>query len=125
MGLTFLTGYVLGQHGAQSARVASQAARRSAAYGRGELFDVNERIDRLLLVVDAMWSLLEDNGYTEDQLVDRIRDLDASDGNVDGRLRPQGRTCGGCGTKVPASLAACQFCGEDVPGKDDDPFVGI
>ena len=125
MGLTFLTGYVLGQHGAQSARVASQAARRSSAYGQGELFDVNDRIDRLLLAVDAMWSLLEDNGYTEEQLVARIEELDAADGSVDGRRRPAGRVCRGCGTKVPASRAACQFCGTEVPGKDDDPFVGI
>lgn len=124
MGFTFLTGYVLGQHGAQSAKLASEAS-RSGGPSKSDLLDVHDRVDRLLLVVDAMWSLLEENGYTADQLKDRIEEIDASDGVVDGKRRPQGRHCRGCGTKVPAELAACQFCGESVPGQTDHPLTGI
>ncbi len=124
MGLTFLTGYVLGQHGAQSAKLASEATRSGGAT-RSDLLDVHDRVDRLLLVVDAMWSLLEESGYTSDQLKERIESLDASDGVIDGRRRPRARHCRACGTKVPGELATCQFCGESVPGQSDDPLTGI
>jgi hypothetical protein len=90
-----------------------------------DLLDVNERVDRLLLVVDAMWSLLEEGGYTDEQLKERIEQIDSSDGVVDGRRRPQGRHCRECGTKVPADLPTCQFCGTAVPGQIDHPLTGI
>lgn len=124
MGLTFLTGYVLGQHGAQSAKIASEAS-RGGGLSKSDLLDVHDRVDRLLLVVDAMWSLLEENGYTDEQLKARIEQIDESDGVIDGRRRPQGRDCRECGTKVPADLDSCQFCGTAVPGKDDHPLTGI
>jgi hypothetical protein len=124
MGLTFLTGYVLGQHGAQSAKLASEASRGSGP-SKSDLLDIHDRVDRLLLVVDAMWSLLEENGYTEEQLKDRIEQIDASDGVVDGRRRPRSRPCRECGSMVPAESESCQFCGTVVPGKDDHPLTGI
>ena len=124
MSLTFLTGYVLGQHGAQSAKLASEAM-RAGMPTKVDLRDVNARVDRLRLVVDALWSLLEDNGYTAEQLKDRIEQIDSSDGVVDGRRRPNVRECPECGTKVPSDLAACQFCGTVVAGQKADPLTGI
>ena len=46
---------------------------------------LDERVDRLLMVIEAMWSLLKENGYTDEQLAARIKDLDESDGSADGR----------------------------------------
>lgn len=123
MGLTFLTGYVLGQHGAQSARLASTVAGRSGA-STDDILDLNDRVDRLILVVDAMWSLLEDAGYTDEQLVERIEQIDLSDGTSDGKRTPRATTCVSCGAKVPGGSPTCQFCGTQV---DDapDPIDGL
>ncbi len=118
MGFTFLTGYVLGQHGAQSARLASSVAGRSGA-SANDVVDLNDRVDRLILVVDAMWSLLEDAGYTDEQLVERISQIDLADGTADGKRRPESTTCTNCEAKVPGGLSACQFCGTPVPGVPD------
>jgi hypothetical protein len=123
MGLTFLTGYVLGQHGAQSAKLASSVAARSGA-SSNDVLDLNDRVDRLILVVDAMWSLLEDAGYTDEQLVERIELIDLQDGTADGRRRPEASTCANCDAKVPGALAACQFCGTPVVGASD-PIDGL
>lgn len=123
MGLTFLTGYVLGQHGAQSAKLASSVASRSGA-SANDIMDLNDRVDRLLLVVDAMWSLLEDAGYADEQLVERIEELDRSDGAADGRRRPEATTCVSCEAKVPGGLPACQFCGTPVAGASD-PIANV
>jgi hypothetical protein len=124
MGLTFLTGYVLGQHGAQSAKLASLSSSRSAA-GLSEILEIEARIDRLVLVIDAMWSLLEDSGYTDEQLRQRIEELDAADGSADGRHTPQAAECTNCGARVAPGLPACQFCGTQVPGNADDPLRGV
>ncbi len=121
MGLTFLTGYILGQHGAQSARLASTAASGGGTSVR-ELLEVHDRVDRLILVVDAMWSLLEESGLTDEQLKARIQEIDAADGAVDGKRTAQVAQCSGCGAKVASGLSSCQFCGAAVPGLIDDPI---
>ena len=123
MGLTFLTGYVLGQHGAQSARFASSVASRSGASAT-DIMDLNDRVDRLLLVVDAMWSLLEDAGYTDEQLVERIEQIDVSDGAADGKRKPEATICVNCEAKVPGGFPACQFCGTPVAGASD-PIANV
>lgn len=124
MGLTFLTGYVLGQHGAQSARLASTAA-NSAGSSVGDLLDVHDRLDRLILVVDAMWSLLEDAGYTDEQLRDRIQEIDLADGANDGKRTQLATQCTGCDAKVAPGLASCQFCGTPSAGNPQDPLSSV
>jgi hypothetical protein len=124
MGLTFLTGYVLGQHGKQSARLASAAANRSGS-STENLLDLHDRVDRLILVVDGMWSLLEDAGYTDEQLRVRIEEIDLADGVQDGRRTPLAAQCGECGAKVAPGLSSCQFCGTALPENSEDPLSGI
>jgi hypothetical protein len=124
MGLTFLTGYVLGQHGAQSARLASTVSNRSGS-GVEELLDLHDRVDRLLLVVDGIWSLLEDAGYTDEQLRQRIQEIDLADGTEDGRRTQSVAQCAVCDAKVAAGLPACQFCGTALPEDSRDPLTGI
>ena len=122
MSLHFLAGYVLGEHGKQSARLASQVAARSGASSE-DLFGVEDRVDRLILIVAAMWSLLEEQGLTESQLLDRIKSLDAADGTSDGKFTPQPSVCRQCSAKVAAGLTACQFCGTAVkPDARPGPF---
>ena len=113
MTLHFLAGYVLGEHGKQSARLASQAGSRSAVT-TDAVVDVEDRVDRLVLVLAAMWSLLEETGLTTEQLQERIRTLDEADGIADGKLTSHPTVCRSCGSKVAASLDACQFCGTEV-----------
>jgi hypothetical protein len=124
IGLTFLTGYVLGQHGAQSARLASTAANQSGS-GVKDLLDLHDRVDRLILVVDGMWSLLEDAGYTDEQLREWIQQIDFADGTEDARRTQLVAQCAACDAKVAPGLASCQFCGTALPEDSHDPFSGI
>jgi hypothetical protein len=125
MSLNFLTGYVLGQHGRQSARLAAAAASALGA-DTEDVYDLHDRIDRLVLVVAAMWSLLEEQGLTAEQLTARLRELDEADGRADGKFAKAPVTCSGCRAKVPAGLAACQFCGTDVGESGGaNPFAGV
>ena len=116
MTLHFLAGYVLAEHGRQSVRLAAQAGSSPGATNE-DLFELEDRIERLVLVVAAMWSLLQETGLTAEQLQDRIRTMDESDGVADGKMTPRPTVCRSCGAKVAPGLAGCQFCAAPVDTK--------
>ena len=125
MSFGFLTGYLLGQQGKQSARLAANAAATGGGASLEDMLDLSERIDRLALVVESMWALLEEAGYSTEDLKKRIDEMDAADGTVDGRRTSQAAQCGTCGARVAPGLPACQFCGTVVPGAASDPFDAV
>jgi hypothetical protein len=119
----FMWGYVMGQRSAaQASAFARSAGSAQAASTRTELNGLDDRIDRLLLLVQAMWGLLEEAGYSEEALTAKLVELDEADGVADGRHTQMPATCGKCGSKVAVGLSACQFCGEPLPD-EPDPFV--
>ena len=124
MTLSFLTGYVLGQKDASTNAMRAAAIPAAGTVSKEHILDVDERVDRLLLVVAAMWSLLEETGLTEDRLEARMAELDKTDGAVDGKITPPTITCANCGAAVADELPACQFCGTPVPG-NRDPFSSV
>lgn len=81
-----------------------------------EIDTLRHRLDHLTLVSEALWSFLQDQGYTEEQLVDRIERIDLSDGRLDHR-HVHRVTCTNCGAAVTTDQ--CQFCGLRV----NDPFT--
>jgi len=113
----FLTGYVLGERSASRAAALSRSAGGAAgAQITGELADLDQRIDRLLLVVDALWSILRERGYTDEDLAHRISQIDSQDGTIDGARTPRPRPCPNCQSMVEPGRARCAFCGADVAG---------
>ena len=108
----FLVGYVMGERTAtRAASFARSAGATAGASQAGEIHDVNERVDRLILVVDAMWSLLRDSGWTDEQLAERIRQIDLADGVEDRRRTAQPTRCATCQSMVEPGRAACAICG--------------
>lgn len=120
MALNFIAGYVMGARGAGRAAGMASAASTFAASPTAKIQALDDRIDRLMLVVEGMWSLLEENGYTADQLVERIEALDASDGQVDGQSARSSGRCQQCLAVLGRGLSNCQFCGH--PTGIVDPF---
>lgn len=122
--MDFMWGYVMGQKSAaQAASFARSAGAAGAMSSNMRMIDVDERIDRLVLLVEAMWSLLRDQGFTDEDLAARLMELDQQDGTMDGRRTPAPSTCRSCGSKVAAGLSACQFCGTEI-ASTPDPFAG-
>lgn len=115
--MDFLIGYVMGERAASRAASLSRAAGASAGgQVAGDIHDVNARVDRLLLVVDALWSMVRERGYTDEQLAERIRSLDAADGTIDGARTPRPRPCTSCDSMVEPGRTTCAFCGAAVDG---------
>lgn len=76
---------------------------------------LDDRFDRLLLVVDAMWELLiEKTDLTNEDLFKRVAEIDMKDGVPDRRYRAQPLECP-CGAKFNYISHRCEFCGEVAP----------
>jgi hypothetical protein len=74
---------------------------------------IDQRVDQLLLVVQAMWTLLQEKtGVTDAELVARVTELDARDGSADGRVTKPPVACAKCGAAVARKFNRCLFCGE-------------
>jgi len=86
--------------------------------------DLNARIDRLTLVNEAMWSLLQDaSNMTDAHLAERVAQLDESDGHTDGSYKPAPSRCGECDAAIGRGRRNCLFCGESAMG--NSPFRSV
>jgi hypothetical protein len=82
---------------------------------RDELLELQERLDRLLVLTEAIWMLVtERTGLTDDDLRAHLGSLDGSDGVQDGRRQPVPAVCP-CGAKIGPKAPRCVFCGVAAP----------
>ncbi len=118
----FMAGYVLGTRSMARASLAGHSLSSVPTNRTDQVADVNDRVDRLLLVVEAMWSLLRESGYDDEDLRAAIEQLDRADGVVDGRRRRRPRPCPTCDSMVEPGRASCAICGHPMP-HDSGPFA--
>jgi len=84
-------------------------------------YEAGARIDRMMLACEAMWSFLSEKlSLTDDELVQRMNDLDLSDGKLDGKVRKGAVSCPKCGRTISRRLPKCIYCGQPIV---HDPFV--
>ena len=123
MSLSFISGFVLGATEAARLQAAASTPMVPAASSTSRMLDIDDRVDRLVLVVQAMWALLEETGLSEEDLLAKIRELDLADGVEDGKSTRLPVTCSSCGSASPAGRTTCQLCGE--PIGEPDPFSSV
>ncbi len=89
---------------------------------QAEINKLRHDIERLLLISEALWTILRDqHGYNEETLQRRILEIDASDGKIDSRKATSPpRKCPKCGRVVAKHAARCMWCEALTPG---DPFA--
>lgn len=74
--------------------------------------------ERLTLACQSMWELLRDHlGFTDEHLEAKILEVDARDGQVDGKIGPQTVDCPSCGHKTNTMRETCLMCGAPVQSK--------
>jgi hypothetical protein len=82
---------------------------------------LEDRFEKLLMVCQAQWALLQqETDLTEEQLNEKIREIDLSDGLLDGKVRVSVVECGQCGRKLGQRHPRCLYCG--APRDDDHAF---
>jgi hypothetical protein len=88
---------------------------------RDNVSEVDARLERTLLAFEAMWTLLREKlGLSDLELIERINELDLSDGKLDGRVRKTPVSCPACGRTMSRKFPKCMYCGQAVM---HDPFA--
>ena len=81
-----------------------------------EFARLQRRLDRLSLGCQAMWELLRDRaGITEEELAQKILEVDLRDGKTDGRMSTQITDCPKCGANTNSKRTVCVMCGAPLP----------
>ena len=100
---------------------AQTQGRTSGSATTADVKELEARLERALLTCEAMWSLLRDKlGVTDLDLINRINDIDLSDGQLDGKVRREAKNCPKCGRTIGARFTKCMYCGQVVV---HDPFA--
>ena len=102
-----------------------QQMRNDIVEPHGRLDRQEDQLRQLLLVTEAMWSLLsERSDISEDDLVARMAVIDAADGQIDGKRGPHPpETCGTCNAAIDHTRITCAYCG--APASPSSPFDRI
>jgi len=120
--LEFYLGYSMGQSSAvKAASLARSAAVADGTHHTNRIEDLNERIDRLVMIMRATLALLEELGITPERLMEKINELDLQDGVDDERVRDLVE-CPSCQSKVAPGLRNCQLCGTEVRADTGHPL---
>ena len=78
---------------------------------------LRQAIEKLALVYAAMWSLLQEKAQLKDEdLANRMQQIDMMDGVADGRISPQkALTCAKCLRPLSRTHERCMYCGAFSP----------
>jgi rRNA maturation endonuclease Nob1 len=112
-----MTGMLWGYRGPDHAGEAEAAARRGARRAADAQEGVRElaaRLDKLALVCMALWDLLKEHtDLTEEDLMQRVKQIDLADGAGDGKVTKAVLRCRSCGRVMSTRHTRCMFCGAE------------
>jgi len=114
----FMAGLAQHSANATSTRMAAKTASRAAAEARTQTELTRFDIEKLYMITEALWEVLKhQHGYTDDQLVQMIQDIDLRDGKLDGKVAKSGdkKICPNCSRTIIRRQARCLYCGAPAP----------
>lgn len=72
----------------------------------------DEQIKSSALILESIWELVKERTGLDDQdLMEKITEVDLRDGVADGKRREKASTCLGCGRKISNRFQKCYHCG--------------
>jgi len=94
---------------------ASRAAEEVSA-AREEVALLKADIEKLLMISEALWTLLKENhGHTDEELTRRIEAIDLRDGKLDGKVaKGPPRRCPTCNRTLLGRRPVCLYCGQRI-----------
>lgn len=99
----------------RSAQREADGAREKAGDALASTVDLKQRVDVMALANQALFEILKGRlGITEEDVLQRMAEIDRGDGSNDGKMTPRVVACGKCGRKVSTARLRCVFCGAAV-----------
>src|SRR5712671_1274197 len=93
------------------------AARADAREAKTETELMRADIERLLMISEALWTFLKkEHGYSDEELVEAITQIDMRDGVLDGKVaKTLPPPCPNCGRISSRGRPVCMYCGKPIP----------
>ncbi len=78
-------------------------------------------IEKLLMMSEALWIILkQQHGFSDEDLIQRIQEIDLRDGRLDGKVAKQGPSaCPNCKRTLIGDRPICLYCNTPIA---KDPF---
>jgi hypothetical protein len=97
------------------------SAQTSAQRATTEVEMLKYEVERLLMITEALWGILkQQHGYGDEELINRVMEIDRRDGALDGRVAPSPpSSCPRCGRTLERRRPYCLYCGQAIAR---DPF---
>ena len=83
---------------------------------RHEIHLLESEVERLLMITEALWSIVQEKfGYDDQELVRRMVMIDMRDGKLDGKVAAMApKSCPKCNRTLFKHRPRCLYCGEPV-----------
>ncbi|MEO1615869.1 MAG: hypothetical protein AAFV88_08485 [Planctomycetota bacterium] len=107
---------------ADSATGVAHSAHSAVDRVRTDQESIHVDVEKLFLITNALWTIMkEEHGYSDEDLIKKVDEIDLQDGKLDGKLeKPKSSTaCDQCGRNLMARRNMCMYCGHRQSG---DPF---
>jgi hypothetical protein len=102
----------------------AEAGLRQAERATSRVADLEDRLDKMVLLNLALWSLLEEKiGLTEEELTARVTEIDLLDGKLDGKLASSPVNCDDCGKVLHKRHRRCMYCGYQLETSGLDSII--
>lgn len=97
-----------------NAYITASEAREKAQDAATQVGYMKQDIERLLLITEALWMLLQRaHGYTDEDLKNLINEIDLRDGVLDGRVNVKTKVeCPACHRMGTTRQSKCIYCGQ-------------
>jgi len=82
---------------------------------QSQLREFERQVGRLRLVNQALWEILSDRaGISEEELREKMKEVDLRDGVLNGQLGFYGNECPACGRVTNSRHKKCMYCGGEL-----------
>lgn len=96
----------------------ADGARSEVQHLAQKVRQLEQRLERSNLALQALWELLRERGQlTDDDLLRRMQEVDQRDGLADGRMTPMQVEYPACGRHSTSKRDQCLYCGKPLPGR--------
>jgi hypothetical protein len=75
---------------------------------------LEDEVERMYMVIEALWGMVKESGkFTDDDLIERVAEIDLRDGKLDGRASEKTAPpiCPSCSRTMKRHRPQCLYCG--------------